>query len=111
MGAGIAALGAVAVTGVAASQVTADPQETGDVAVAAADTQYPDRVELASGDVLWVDNQDPYRHTLVIEDTDVHVELPGSASVRVPTELEPGTYRYYCDVPGHEHMEGELVVQ
>lgn len=111
IGAGVAAVGAGAITALAAGQVTADPQQPGDVAVTAEQTRYPDRVELPTDGVLWVDNQDAFRHTLVVEGTDVHVELPGSASVRVPTDLEPGTYRYYCDVPGHERMQGELVVR
>ncbi|MBA2581017.1 MAG: hypothetical protein H0V03_09310 [Thermoleophilaceae bacterium] len=33
----------------------------------------------------------------------------GSASVAVA--LEPGTYRYVCEVPGHDSMTGTLTVE
>jgi len=33
----------------------------------------------------------------------------GSASVAVA--LEPGTYRYVCEVPGHDSMTGALTVE
>ncbi|MEX2621268.1 MAG: hypothetical protein WD250_13725 [Egibacteraceae bacterium] len=39
------------------------------------------------------------------------VELPANTDVRTPADLEPGTYRYYCDIVGHEAMEGTLVVE
>ena len=39
------------------------------------------------------------------------VELPADSPVRVELDLAPGTYRYYCDIAGHENMQGTLVVQ
>jgi uncharacterized cupredoxin-like copper-binding protein len=61
--------------------------------------------------VLWVDNQDPFHHTFVIDGTDVREVLVASSSVRVPVDLAPGSYRFWCDVPGHESMEGVLDVR
>lgn len=108
--AGVAALGAVAISLVAAAGVESAARQPGDVTVEAVGAEFPARVQVPTGAALWVDNQDPFRHTLVIEDTDVHVELTGSTAVRVDADLAPGTYRYFCSVPGHEAMEGELVV-
>lgn len=97
---------------VAASGVDSDVRQAGDVPIESVRSTFPARVQVpAGGAALWVDNQDPFRHTLVIEGTDVHAELPGSTAVRVETDLAPGTYRYFCDVPGHELMAGELVVR
>jgi plastocyanin len=109
---GVLAAVVVVISAVAASGVDADVLQAGDVPIEAVGAYFPAQVQVpAGGAVLWVDNQDPFRHTLVIEGTDVHVELPGSTSVRVPTDLAPGTYRYLCDVPGHERMTGELVAR
>jgi plastocyanin len=106
------ALVAIGVSLVAAGGVESAVQQPGDVVVEAAGAQFPAQLQVpANGAGLWVDNQDPFRHTIVVEGTDLHAELPGSTAVRVETDLAPGTYRYFCDVPGHERMEGELVAR
>lgn len=106
--AGVALLGSL----VAAAGVEHDLAQPGDTLLEVDRSQYPERVDLPAGPTtLRVDNRDPIRHTLVVEGTDVHVELPASTAVRMDTDLEAGTYRYYCDVPGHESMEGELAVR
>ena len=112
---GTAALIAVVLTVVslmAATSVNGDERQPGDVSVTASGGTFPALVEApAGGAALWVENQDRYRHTLVVEDAGVHVELPGSTAVRVELDLEPGTYEYICDVPGHERMVGEIVAR
>ena len=108
----VAAVGVITLSALSAAGVASDARQDGDVPVPAAQAQFPERVEVAAGGaVLWVDNQDAFRHTLVVEGTDLHAELPGSTAVRVDTDLAPGTYRYFCDVPGHDGMEGELVAR
>ncbi len=95
-----------------AATVSPDERQPGDVPVPTAHALFPEVLEIpAGGAVLWVDNQDAYRHTLVVEDAGVHAELPGSTAVRVEVDLEPGTYTYFCDVPGHERMVGEIVAR
>ena len=112
VGAGGLAAVAVVVSIVASSGVEADLRQPGDVAVEAVRSTYPAALELQAGEsVLWVDNQDPFHHTLVIEGTDVRETLPGSTAVRMTVDLTPGTFRYFCDVPGHESMEGQIVVR
>lgn len=106
------AVAAVLTSVVAASAVSSDERQPGDVAVAAANVDYPERVDALQGGSLWVQNQDPFRHTFVVEGTDVHTELPGTSAVRLDMSLAPGTYRFFCDVPGHEEaMRGALYVK
>jgi plastocyanin len=106
------ALVAVVVSLIAASTVTSDARESGDVPVVAAATAFPERVEIpANGAALWITNEDPFHHTLVVEGADVRESLPAMAAVRATVDLAPGSYRFFCDVPGHERMEGELVAR
>lgn len=108
---GLAAV-AVVISLFAASGVSSDAQQPGDVVVEAIRSTFPAHVEVAAGEAaLWIDNQDPFHHTLVIEGTALKVDLPGSTSVRMPIALPSGTYRFLCDVPGHELMAGDLDVR
>jgi plastocyanin len=103
------ALTAVIVSVVAAAGEEADVRREGDVPVQAVKVQFPEQVAVpAGGATLWVENQDRVRHTLVVEDAGIHVELPATTAVRVEADLEAGTHRFFCDVPGHESMEGRL---
>ncbi len=112
VGAAVLAALAVVVSLIASSGVEADTRRDGDITVEAVRSTFPERVELAAGaSVLWVDNQDPFHHTLVIEGTDVRAALPGSSAVRVGVDLDPGRYTFLCDVPGHESMQGTLDVR
>jgi plastocyanin len=106
---GLAAV-AVAIAAIAVAGVDSDAREPGDVPVTAANSHYPEQVQVPAGEaVLWVENTDLFHHTLVVEGTDVRAVLPASTAVRVPVDLAPGTYRYLCDVPGHDAMTGEIV--
>lgn len=108
--AGLAVLG-LAGSAVATAGLDDDERQPDDVVVVAEDAEFPDRVEVdAGGAGLYVENDDPFRHTIVVDEAGVSRELPGSTGRRVEVELDPGEYRYYCDVPGHEDMEGTLVV-
>lgn len=104
--------GAAIVTSVAAAAgVSSAARQAGDVPVAAANTDYPAQLQVDSGGALWVDNQDPFRHTFVVDGAGVRAEVPGTAAVRVDADLAPGTYTFFCDVPGHEDaMRGTLHV-
>lgn len=111
---GVAAVGAVAVAVSAAAAAGVDDaaRQDGDVVVEADGEEFPDLVEVpAGGATLWVDNRDPFHHTIVIEGSQHRTVLPAGTSVRVDVDLAPGTYRYLCDVPGHETMEGELIAR
>ena len=112
VGAGSLAVLAVVVSIVAGLAVDSEAPGDDDVAVVVERSSFPGVVEVPAGTtVLWVDNQDPFHHTLVIDDTDVRAVLPASTGVRVPVDLPAGDHRYWCDVPGHEAMEGTLRVR
>jgi len=103
---------ATVVSLVAAASVDAEARQDGDVPIVTERSRFPERVEMPAGEaVLWVDNQDPFHHTFLIDGTDVREVMVASSSVRVPVDLDPGTYRFWCDVPGHEAMEGVLDVR
>ncbi|MEZ4554415.1 MAG: cupredoxin domain-containing protein [Dehalococcoidia bacterium] len=96
---------------VATLGVSDDAQAEGDTLVVAKQFEFPETVAVQSGDVgLYIQNKDLVRHTFVIEDAGVKVELPGSTSRHVSVALQAGTYEFHCDVPGHESMKGTLEV-
>lgn len=109
---GLLAAGVAVVTSVAAAAgVSSAARQAGDVPVAAANTDYPAQIQVDRGGALWVENQDPFRHTFVVDGAGVRAEVPGTAAVRVDADLAPGTYTFFCDVPGHEDvMRGTLHV-
>jgi plastocyanin len=113
----VGVLGAVGVVGVlAVGLVSANPEddsrEEGDIGMFAQDTEFvPDEAGAEPGDVgIYIGNDDLVRHTFLIDELDVDEELPAEAFVRVAFEAEPGTYEFYCDVPGHDDMKGTLTV-
>ena len=62
-------------------------------------------------------NPQSLQHDVAIEDssgeTIGETELVAEGSATTTVELEPGTYHYYCTVPGHREggMEGTLTVK
>lgn len=96
---------------VAAAGVEDDAAQPGDTQFVAEDFEYPEVVSMdAASGALVIRNADRARHTFVIEGQLPAVELPASTQVRIPLDLAPGSYRYFCDIVGHEAMEGTLVV-
>jgi plastocyanin len=60
-----------------------------------------------------VDNHDVWWHTFTIDELDVDLKLPSSAKQQVSFTAAPGTYRFYCAIPGHTAlgMAGRLTVR
>ena len=111
---GVAAVAVVATIGslVAATTVDTEARQDGDITIASDRSLFPSEVEMPAGDaVLWLDNRDPFHHTFLIDDTDIRAVMPANSSVRIPVDLAPGSYRFWCDVPGHDSMEGVLHVR
>jgi len=110
------AVGVILAIGLIASMivtlgVTDDVRQNGDIDVIARNTSYPAELTTDAGPAaLFIDNQDIIRHTLVIEGTDIKIEIPGSTTRRLEIDLPTGEYRYHCDVAGHDSMEGTLIV-
>jgi plastocyanin len=62
-------------------------------------------------------NQQSTPHDVVVEDSSGQelgkTDLISSSAASTDVELQPGTYTFYCDVPGHEEagMKGTLTVK
>ena len=72
-----------------------------------------EKITVKGGQVgVVVDNEDLFWHTFTIDELDVDVRVPVSAKRRAAFTAPPGTYTYYCAIPGHQAigMEGTLVV-
>jgi plastocyanin len=108
----VLAASATVVSLTAAASVDPQAQQDGDVELVSDRSTFPERVEMAAGPgVLWVDNRDPFHHTFLIEGTEIREVLAASSAVRIAVDLAPGSYRFWCDVPGHESMQGVLDVR
>lgn len=89
----------------------------GTVQIEASDLAFdPVQVSAAAGEIeVELDNVGSAEHDFVVEeagDVDVVHAMPGETATG-SIELEPGTYTFYCSVPGHREagMEGTLEVQ
>ena len=71
----------------------------------------------AGKDTVDLTNQSSVPHDVSIEDsagkTIAQTEIISEGSDSTSVELEPGTYTFYCSVPGHRQagMEGKLTVK
>lgn len=105
---------ALAIAGGAASAAyESDSPQDGDISLSARSVEFePANLSADVEEVaVFVDNHDSFRHTFSIDELGVDLELPGGKAARVEFTAEPGTYEFYCAVPGHENMKGELVVR
>lgn len=87
-----------------------------DIVITAEDMAYVDPpAELSAGThTVALDNQGSSHHDLVVEETDETVlSAAGGETAVGEVTLEPGTYTFYCSVPGHRSagMEFEVTVQ
>lgn len=112
---GVAAL--LAAAGVAslaaAAAVEDDVAEPGDVVVVAQDIEYPEEISVpADAAGLLIRNRDAVRHDFTVDGHLDSIELPAKTDVRIALDdLDPGTYRFSCSIPGHERMTGTLVIE
>jgi uncharacterized cupredoxin-like copper-binding protein len=63
---------------------------------------------------LRLDNRDAERHYFDIDELNVHVAMPaGTPALALFRPSKPGTYTFYCRVPGHREagMVGTLIVE
>ncbi len=63
---------------------------------------------------LRLENSDTQAHYFDIDTLNVHVSIPtGNPALALFTPTTPGTYTFYCHVPGHREagMVGTLVVK
>jgi len=75
----------------------------------------PDRVEARTGEQIFLRlrNRGQVAHSLTIElpagDRTVSAD-PGVDAILAFRAPDPGEYRFYCRIPGHEEQQGVLVV-
>jgi plastocyanin len=71
-------------------------------------------LEASAGEVTIVlTNDSSVEHDVRIEELDVGTDIITEGTDSVTTTLEPGTYTFFCSVPGHQEagMEGTLTVE
>ena len=71
------------------------------------------RLEVQPGEhTITLENADFIPHTFTIDDLGINLAVPVKGEDQVTVILPPGTYTFYCDIPGHPEagMVGELVV-
>jgi len=72
------------------------------------------RAQVGETVALRLENSDPEQHYFDIDEFDVHVPLPsGKPALALFKPTTPGTYSFYCHVPGHREagMVGTLIVE
>lgn len=71
----------------------------------------------AGSDTIKFDNESSTGHNVYIEDADgnnvAEIETITGSSATTVADLKPGTYTFYCDIPGHREagMEGTIAVK
>lgn len=90
-------------------------QESAQIELVADNIGYSEtEVSTAPGEIrLSLENRDLFWHTFTIDELDVDLRVPVSATLTVRFNAPPGEYRFFCDVPGHPEigMAGVLVVE
>lgn len=106
---GVAAVGSMLATA-ATDDAVAQP---GDATIVAERVDYPEQVVVTSGaSGVLLSNHDNMRHNFVVDGQIDEVELPANTDVRVDiADLAPGEYAFHCSIPGHEAMQGSLVIE
>jgi uncharacterized cupredoxin-like copper-binding protein len=85
--------------------------------LSAAQTRFaPTELRVKAGEIvaLRLENRDTTPHSFNIDEFDVHISMPpGESSLALFKASTPGTYIFYCDMPGHRAagMVGTLIVE
>jgi len=88
-----------------------DSQQPGDVVVVTESGKFPEHIEVSAGSHwFYLENRDRIRHTFVVDDLGINMDMPSVVARRELATLPVGEYEFYCDVPMHESMRGTLVV-
>ena len=117
---GAIALLAVVAIGCGGEEATPEPtpEPTPDPALAIEASEFaydPDGVTIpsAGSSTITLVNVGFVEHDFTIDELDFQIAVAiGETAEGMLTDVEPGTYKFYCTVPGHEvnGMVGELVV-
>ncbi|MDQ4076034.1 MAG: cupredoxin domain-containing protein [Chloroflexota bacterium] len=115
---GQAAIGLLVLT-LGAGLVTADGRQgvllPSDITLGSANMAYSqDELVVDEGEVtLTLSNKDLFWHTFTVDALDVDLRVPENGTRQVTFTAPPGTYEFYCAIPGHTlvGMRGTLVVR
>lgn len=92
------------------------PRERSFVVVATEMRFTPDTLTVKAGEKVFIrmNNEGREAHTLVLHlpSADRRTSAnPGNSGILSFFAPEPGSYRFFCDLPGHEAQVGTLVVE
>jgi len=89
-------------------------QGAGDLALQMRNTAYSTTtLSVPSHQVtLYVTNEDLFWHTVTIDQLGVDLKVPVGSHRRITVAGSPGTYTFYCRIPGHAQagMKGVLII-
>ncbi len=114
--AGAILIATVALVGCGGDEATPEPTPEPAIDVLATEFAFdPDAITISSegSSTIRLINEGIVEHDLTIDELDFQIAVPiGETAEGTLTDIAPGTYRFYCTVPGHEvnGMFGELVV-
>ncbi len=116
--AGLATVGAVAVVLVVAAMLGPGPAQTSGASELVLDLSntafHPTTLTAPSGQVtVHLSNHDLFWHTFTIDRPGVNVDVPVGGVRRASFTIPPGTYQFYCRIPGHKQagMVGTLTIR
>jgi plastocyanin len=113
---GAAGLGAViiAVAAIAAVVTPGATWTTPDLRIVSAQVAFDQTTLQAPAGQVTVEaaNRDLFWHTFTIDELGVGLAVPVGGIRQVTFDAEPGVYRFYCRIPGHEtRMAGTLTIR
>ncbi len=116
MSVAIIVLAFVATLGAAAALAAEGPSASATaLRVEAKNTAFSARTLTGSAGAVavWFANRDLFWHTFTVDELGVDLKVPVGGERTISFNASPGTYAYYCAVPGHREagMEGTLTVR
>src|SRR4051794_2020908 len=112
----VVAFGACGGSGHDSSGTSAPVAGAGEIPVKASSFKFdPKAVTVKAGQASTVAlTSTDIQHDFTVDDLHIHISAgPGKTTKASITPAQPGTYRFYCSIPGHKSagMVGTLVVQ
>ncbi|HET9848486.1 MAG TPA: cupredoxin domain-containing protein [Candidatus Dormibacteraeota bacterium] len=103
------------IAGVAAATASSTALSDNAIVISATNARYSTTTLTASQGTATVDftNNDLFWHTFTIDSLGVDVRAPVKGHRQVTFHAPPGTYEFYCSIPGHKSigMHGILVIK
>ncbi len=92
-----------------------DRPRSGDLMLVSEDTEFSQtEIIVDEGGVgVFMENKDLFWHTFTIDELQFDLAVPVGGERRAVMQARPGTYRFYCRIPGHDlvGMNGTLIVR